>query len=184
MFQGLLKKRCFNSVTGIEHYEPDQVCGRIDCDTGYFCGKGLANPNYNYTNFDTIFYSFLMVFQSVTLEGWTEIEFWLFDAFSIFIVIYFILIIFIGSFFLVNLTLAVIKAKFTDQENSSDNAVVEVVEEADMMDQIGESNNIEEYVELDEDEFIPDVETVKKYRKRFRVMYSTGESTNFTAGSK
>lgn len=48
------------------------------------------------------------------MEGWTEIMYWLFDAFSEFVVFYFVLLVFIGSFFLLNLTLAVIKAKFTD----------------------------------------------------------------------
>ena len=40
----------------------------------------------------------------------------IFDAFSVFTVIYFIILVFIGAFFLINLTLAVIKAKFTDSE--------------------------------------------------------------------
>lgn len=40
----------------------------------------------------------------------------IFDAFSIFTVIYFIILVFIGAFFLINLTLAVIKAKFTDSD--------------------------------------------------------------------
>jgi hypothetical protein len=49
----------------------------------------------------------------VTLEGWTEIMYDIFDAFSIFTAFYFIMLVFIGAFFLLNLTLAVIKAKFT-----------------------------------------------------------------------
>jgi len=34
-------------------------------------------------------------------------------------VIYFTILVFVGSFFLLNLTLAVIKAKFTDQGNAT-----------------------------------------------------------------
>jgi len=53
----------------------------------------------------------------------------IFDSFSIFAVAYFVLLIFIGAFFLLNLTLAVIKAKFSDnQMNSSVDEVVEEVE--------------------------------------------------------
>ena len=37
----------------------------------------------------------------------------LFDAFSIYVVFYFIVLVFIGAFFLLNLMLAVIKAKFS-----------------------------------------------------------------------
>ena len=53
------------------------------------------------------------------MEGWTQIMFAVFDTFSIFACLYFILIVFIGSFFLLNLTLAVIKAKFSDNHNSN-----------------------------------------------------------------
>jgi hypothetical protein len=59
---------------------------RVFCFTtllfSYFCGKGLSNPIFDYVNFDTIFYSFIMVFQSVTMEGWTVIQYYVFDAFS------------------------------------------------------------------------------------------------------
>ena len=37
------------------------------------CVEGLENPNYGVTNFDNIFYSMLIVFQVVTLEGWADI---------------------------------------------------------------------------------------------------------------
>ena len=49
--------------------------------------------------------------------------YWLFDAFSIYIVVYFVLLIFIGSFFLLNLTLAVIKAKFTQSQEGKEDEV-------------------------------------------------------------
>lgn len=109
----MLKKRCFDPVTGIP-FEEDIVCGNKDCPDGFVCGKMLENPNWGVTNFDNILYSFLMVFQCVTMEGWTEIMYWLFDAFTIFVVFYFVLLVFIGAFFLLNLTLAVIKTIYTD----------------------------------------------------------------------
>jgi hypothetical protein len=65
------------------------------------------------TNFDNILYSFLAVFQCVTLEGWTHIMIALQKAFSPFVVLYFVPLVFIGAFFLLNLTLAVIKTSFT-----------------------------------------------------------------------
>ena len=48
------------------------LCG--ECPGGYFCGKSNENPNYGATNFDNVCYSFLAVFQSVTLEGWSEVQ--------------------------------------------------------------------------------------------------------------
>ena len=56
----------------------------------------------------------LVVFQCVTLEGWATIMIFCQKGFSDIIVIYFISLIIIGAFFLINLTLAVIKSKFTD----------------------------------------------------------------------
>ena len=53
--------------------------------------------------------------------------FWIFDSFTYFVVFYFVFLIFIGSFFLINLTLAVIKAKFTDNQ-SNNRPVIEEVE--------------------------------------------------------
>ncbi len=78
----------------------------------------MESPNWDVTNFDNIGSSFLMVFQITTLEGWSEIMYWLFDAFTVYVVFYFVLLIFIGSFFLINLTLAVIKSKFTTNEHT------------------------------------------------------------------
>jgi hypothetical protein len=42
--------------------------------------------------------------------------YFVFDAFSIFTAVYFIVLVFIGAFFLINLTLAVIKVKFTEKD--------------------------------------------------------------------
>ena len=60
-------------------------------------------------------YAMLLVFQTVTLEGWTDNMIDLEKAVGSWIIIYFIPIIFIGAFFLLNLTLAVIKSKFTEE---------------------------------------------------------------------
>jgi len=66
------------------------------------------------TNFDNLFYAILVVFQSVTLEGWSSIMVQIQQVSSFWSFIFFLPIIFIGSFFLLNLTLAVINSKFND----------------------------------------------------------------------
>ena len=100
--------------TGAPHIN-DDFCGYVDCEPGYFCGKRIANPNYNQTNFDTIFYSLIAIFTSVTLEGWTSINTAVAKSFTNIAWIFFIPLIFIGAFFLMNLTLAVIKSKFSKE---------------------------------------------------------------------
>lgn len=56
------------------------------------------------------------------MEGWTSIMVALMQSVGTWIVIYFYPIIFIGAFFLLNLTLAVIKAKFTEEMNNKNDS--------------------------------------------------------------
>jgi len=62
-------------------------------------------------------YSLLIVFQSVTLEGWSEIQRKMQLCYAYVIFLYFLPLVFIGAFFLLNLTLAVINSKFTEAHN-------------------------------------------------------------------
>ena len=117
MLQGILKRRCIEITTGkmLEDEEGEGLLcgGTFNCPHGYFCGKQETNPNYGNTNLDNIFYALLMVFQSTTLEGWSDIQTMYQRTYSYYIFLYFIMIVFIGAFFLMNLTLAVINASFT-----------------------------------------------------------------------
>ena len=74
LFSGMLKNRCVNFDTGKELNIPDFFCGGEQmCPDGYFCGKMNKNPNYEVTNFDNIFWALLVVFQCITLEGWSDV---------------------------------------------------------------------------------------------------------------
>jgi hypothetical protein len=54
--------------------EDEPLCGgSVTCAGGYFCGKTNENPNFGVTNFDNVMYSLLAVFQTTTLEGWSDI---------------------------------------------------------------------------------------------------------------
>ena len=64
-------------------------------------------------NFDNVYFAFLAVFTSVTLEGWSDIMVALQKTFNFLSFLYFIPLVFVGAWFLLNLTLAVIKATFT-----------------------------------------------------------------------
>lgn len=43
------------------------------CANGGVCSDGWAGPNDGITNFDNIGYAMLTVFQCITMEGWTSI---------------------------------------------------------------------------------------------------------------
>eukprot|EP00439_Symbiodinium_sp_Y106_P017984 s4004_g2.t1 len=65
--------------------------------------------NWGLTHFDNVAAAFLVVFQSVTLEGWSDIMAMVQDAQSTVVgFIYFLLLIVLGAFFLVNVILAII----------------------------------------------------------------------------
>jgi len=64
------------------------------CSDGFVCGKGIDNPNFSIISFDTILWSLLSVFQTLTLEGWSEIMIDLQKTFSPVSAIFSILIVF------------------------------------------------------------------------------------------
>ena len=74
----------------------------------------MENPNFGITNFDNILYGLLTIFQSVTLEGWSSNLVFVEQAYGVPSFFFFIPLVFIGAFFLLNLTLAVINSKFTE----------------------------------------------------------------------
>mmetsp|Transcript_20713 Transcript_20713/g.31748 ORF Transcript_20713/g.31748 Transcript_20713/m.31748 type:complete len:203 (-) Transcript_20713:6255-6863(-) len=141
LLTGVLKNRCISVQTGKMH--PDElICGANECPGGYFCGKSNDNPNFGVTNFDNLFYSLLQVFQCVTLEGWSDIQRQMQQALSYIIFIYFVPLVFIGAFFLLNLTLAVINSKFTEahkEQQAQDHALAEDKLKGEMMDDEMES---------------------------------------------
>ncbi|KAK5885147.1 hypothetical protein CesoFtcFv8_018885 [Champsocephalus esox] len=78
------------------------------------CHTGSTNPHKDAINFDNIVYAWIVIFQVITLEGWVEIMYYVMDAHSFYNFIYFILLIIIGSFFMINLCLVVIATQFSE----------------------------------------------------------------------
>ena len=113
LFSGQLKNRCVIINVGILKDE-NLICGYVDCPKDSFCSKLEKNPNWGFTNFDNFLYSFLQIFQCITLEGWSEINSMISDSMSPYYVIYFITSVLFGSYFIIGITLAVIKAQFTE----------------------------------------------------------------------
>uniref|UniRef100_A0A3B3YN26 Ion transport domain-containing protein n=1 Tax=Poecilia mexicana TaxID=48701 RepID=A0A3B3YN26_9TELE len=78
------------------------------------CHTGSSNPHKGAINFDNIAYAWIVIFQVITLEGWVEIMYYVMDAHSFYNFIYFILLIIVGSFFMINLCLVVIATQFSE----------------------------------------------------------------------
>ena len=94
-------------------------CGDSGCDDDQYCWEWYANPNMGVTAFDNIFLSFLSVFTAITLEGWTDVMYMGREVSEIKYVndLYFVLMIAIGAFFLINLIVAVQYDSFEDSVN-------------------------------------------------------------------
>jgi hypothetical protein len=114
---------CVNIASGerIEGGDGENICGGNEvCPDGYFCGKQNSNPNFQVTNLDNVWFALFMVFQCTTLEGWSDIQtLYQMSAFNI-IFIFFISMVFIGAFFLMNLTLAVVNSSFTKSKKKAE----------------------------------------------------------------
>ena len=98
--------------------------------SGYSCPDGqwciAYELNHDITSFDNILGAWLAIFQCISLEGWVDIMYWTQDAVSEWSFSwYFVVMIIIGSFFAINLALAVLYVSFTterktDKEQHSD----------------------------------------------------------------
>ncbi|XP_021704174.1 voltage-dependent calcium channel type A subunit alpha-1-like isoform X8 [Aedes aegypti] len=86
------------------------------------CIEQWEGPNYGITNFDNIGFAMLTVFQCITMEGWTSTMYWTNDALgSTFNWIYFVPLIIIGSFFMLNLVLGVLSGEFAREREKVEN---------------------------------------------------------------
>jgi hypothetical protein len=88
--------------------------GTYECPSGQRCMKA-HNPAYGLIHFDNAAHAFLTIFQCITLEGWTPIMYMAMDAVTGWSVAYFLLLVFFGGFFLLNLALAVITEVYDEE---------------------------------------------------------------------
>jgi hypothetical protein len=81
----------------------------------------IAAFNFRQTHFDHLAAAILVIIQCTTLEGWTDIMYMLEDSYSEwFAPVYFFILIFITSFFLLNVALAVIWEAYSELSEDSD----------------------------------------------------------------
>jgi hypothetical protein len=114
LWMGILWYRCVRIQDGyveLDKSGEEELCGSRQCPEGFNCVLYINNPNYGVTNFDDILSSLLVIFQCVTLEGWSNVMIMVQKAFNQLSFLFFVPLVFIGAFFLLNLTLAVIKSK-------------------------------------------------------------------------
>ncbi|XP_059812015.1 sodium channel protein type 8 subunit alpha-like isoform X6 [Hypanus sabinus] len=89
------------------------------CPEGYACMKAGRNPNYGYTSFDTFGWAFLALFRLMTQDYWENLYQLTLRAAGKTYMIFFVLVIFVGSFYLVNLILAVVAMAYEEQNQAT-----------------------------------------------------------------
>uniref|UniRef100_A0A8C4FBS1 Sodium channel protein n=1 Tax=Dicentrarchus labrax TaxID=13489 RepID=A0A8C4FBS1_DICLA len=132
----------FNFIEYIEntvnHYylegSPDALlCGNSSdagkCPEGYTCMKAGRNPNFGYTSFDSFGWSFLALFRLMTQDYWENLFQLILRAAGKTYMLFFVVIIFLGSFYLINLILAVVAMAYDEQNQATQREAIEKEEE-------------------------------------------------------
>ncbi|KAM4731897.1 LOW QUALITY PROTEIN: sodium channel, voltage-gated, type I-like, alpha [Anableps anableps] len=141
LFMGNLRNKCIkypknisfiSNLTDWENYKKNKsnhyilpgkqnalLCGNSSsagqCPEGYMCYKAGDNPDYGYTSFDNFGWAFLSLFRLMTQDYWEYLYQQTLRAAGKPYMIFFVLVIFLGSFYLINLILAVVAMAYEEQ---------------------------------------------------------------------
>jgi hypothetical protein len=93
----------------------------------------VEDLNWGYTGFDNMGAAMLTIFQCITLEGWTPVQYMVADGYSVTLAaVYFTALTLFGGFFLLNMTLAVIEDAYSDHlDERSEQEAAEAAEAAE-----------------------------------------------------
>uniref|UniRef100_A0A8B9DGP8 Voltage-dependent L-type calcium channel subunit alpha n=1 Tax=Anser cygnoides TaxID=8845 RepID=A0A8B9DGP8_ANSCY len=128
LFKGKMHKTCYYfgtdviATVGAEKPAPCTTSGhgRHCTINGTECRSGWPGPNNGITHFDNFGFAMLTVYQCITMEGWTEVLYWVNDAIgNEWPWIYFVSLILLGSFFVLNLVLGVLSGEFTKEREKA-----------------------------------------------------------------
>ncbi|KAG8036982.1 hypothetical protein G9C98_004304 [Cotesia typhae] len=117
------------------------LCGNSSgagmCEPGYTCLQGYGeNPNYGYTSFDTFGWALLSAFRLMTQDYWENLYQLVLRSAGPWHMLFFIVIIFLGSFYLVNLILAIVAMSYdelqkkAEEEEAAEEEAIREAEEA------------------------------------------------------
>uniref|UniRef100_A0AC34F530 EF-hand domain-containing protein n=1 Tax=Panagrolaimus sp. ES5 TaxID=591445 RepID=A0AC34F530_9BILA len=130
-YSGIFHSACYNADGEIENLSErpfpcsnkSSATGAYNCDVpGTVCLNQWIGPNFGITSFDNIAFAMITVFQCITMEGWTSVMFYTNDSLgSTYNWAYFIPLIVLGSFFMLNLVLGVLSGEFAKERERVEN---------------------------------------------------------------
>ncbi|XP_077190370.1 voltage-dependent L-type calcium channel subunit alpha-1S isoform X1 [Paroedura picta] len=128
LFKGKMHKTCYyigtDIIATVENEKPSPCTnsghGRHCTINGSECRGWWPGPNNGITHFDNFGFAMLTVYQCISMEGWTEVLYWVNDAIgNEWPWIYFVSLILLGSFFILNLILGVLSGEFTKEREKA-----------------------------------------------------------------
>uniref|UniRef100_A0A8C5BL68 Voltage-dependent L-type calcium channel subunit alpha n=1 Tax=Gadus morhua TaxID=8049 RepID=A0A8C5BL68_GADMO len=124
LFIGKMHATCYIPVDIIAEDNPAPCAisghGRTCSMNGTVCREGWHGPNDGITNFDNFMFAMLTVFQCITMEGWTDVLYWMNDAMGLELPwVYFVSLVIFGSFFVLNLVLGVLSGEFSKEREKA-----------------------------------------------------------------
>ncbi|VDP79137.1 unnamed protein product [Echinostoma caproni] len=189
LFQSKLHFTCYRNTSLAPEMMPNpRPCTKNTSAMGFKCselgpeyycedmwGKDAeryTGPQGGIISFDNFLYSMLTVFVCITMEGWTSTGYYVSDAIgSWWPWIYFVTLILLGSFFVMNLVLGVLSGEFSKEKEKIDRTLLfrkERQEKREQQDYLGYKEWIELAEELSdsegEDKTSEDVESGKFFR--------------------
>ncbi|XP_026837321.1 sodium channel protein para isoform X31 [Drosophila erecta] len=131
------KSNWYSEDEGISFPLCGNISGAGQCDDDYVCLQGFGpNPNYGYTSFDSFGWAFLSAFRLMTQDFWEDLYQLVLRAAGPWHMLFFIVIIFLGSFYLVNLILAIVAMSYdelqkkAEEEEAAEEEAIREAEEA------------------------------------------------------
>ncbi|XP_029292495.1 voltage-dependent L-type calcium channel subunit alpha-1D [Cottoperca gobio] len=176
LFIGRMHKTCYSSTSGLMIEDDPSPCafagsGRFCFGNSTECRGKWEGPNGGITNFDNVFFAMLTVFQCITMEGWTDVLYWMNDAIGFEIPwVYFVSLVIFGSFFIINLVLGVLSGEFSkEREKAVARGELQKAQESKQMeeDMIGYMDWLIEAEDVDEEGNKRAAIAKKKMMKKF-----------------
>lgn len=102
-----------------------RLCGNAtgaqSCPTGFTCLQGFGpNPDYGYTNFDTFGWALICSFRLMTQDFWEGLYMQVLKTAGSWHIIFFIVSIFLGSIYLMNLILAIVAMSYNELQRRAE----------------------------------------------------------------
>uniref|UniRef100_A0A8D2LK26 Sodium channel protein n=1 Tax=Varanus komodoensis TaxID=61221 RepID=A0A8D2LK26_VARKO len=132
LFKGHLRHKCVKNYTEFINQKNYKIKNGTDdfllchnssdggfCPPKYICLKVGDNPDHGFTSFDTFGWAFLSLFRLMTQDYWERLYQQTLRASGKIYMLFFMLVIFLGSFYLVNLILAVVTMAYEEQSKAT-----------------------------------------------------------------